>query len=31
MFGSSPFFGVNMSVEEAGEVHVGDKVLVAKS
>merc|ERR1719167_316126 len=26
VFGSSPFFGVNISVEEAGEVHVGDKV-----
>jgi len=31
VFGSSPFFGVNMSVEEAGDIHVGDKVLVAKS
>ena len=31
VFGSSPFFGVNISVEEAGDVHVGDKVFVAKS
>jgi len=31
VFGSSPFFGVNISVEEAGEVKVGDKVFIGKS
>jgi len=31
VFGSSPFFGVNLSVEEAGEVKLGDKVFIGKS
>ena len=29
-YGSNPFFGINLSVEVPGEVHVGDKVLVSK-
>ena len=31
VFGSAPFFGVNISVEKAGEVKVGDKVFIGKS